>query len=211
MIDYVETEALSRLSSQLAPIAAAPLRLVQRLARNDEIEVAEPLLRASGRLAAADLIEIANTKSQAHLMAIGARSELDEAVTDALVAKGNTTVAMTIAANPGARFSGRGFSKLVARAEVEIGLAEIVAIRSEMSLHHFRALVLGATHTVRQRLMSISDPRLHAKIKRVVNQIAREVERSAAGSDRDYSAAQVVLNPMRGDTPVTSTALGVRT
>jgi uncharacterized protein (DUF2336 family) len=134
------------------------------------------------------------------MIAIGDRSELDEAVTDALVGKGNTTVAITIAANQGARFSDRGFAKLVTRAEVEIGLAEIVAIRSEMLPHHFRQLVSRATDAVRQRLMSMSDPRLHAKIKRVVNQIAREVERTASGSERDYSAAQALMNSMRGDT-----------
>ena len=30
LIDYMDTQALARLSSQLAPIAAAPLRVVQR-------------------------------------------------------------------------------------------------------------------------------------------------------------------------------------
>jgi hypothetical protein len=53
------------------PIDTAPLRVVQRLARHDEIAVAEPLLRESKRLGMIDLIEIANTKSQAHLAAIG--------------------------------------------------------------------------------------------------------------------------------------------
>jgi uncharacterized protein (DUF2336 family) len=199
LIDYMDTQALARLSSQLAPIAAAPLRVVQRLARHDAIEVAEPLLRESKRLRTADLIELANTKSQAHLIAMGTRSELSETVTDAMVARGNAEVALTIAANPGARFSERGFSKLVHRAEVETGLAEIIAVRAEMSAHRFRELVSRATDAVRQRLMSLSDPRLHASIKRVVSQIAREVERAALGAQRDYSAAQTLVNSLRGD------------
>jgi uncharacterized protein (DUF2336 family) len=190
LVDYVETQALARLSSQLAPIANAPLRLVQRLSRHDDIEVSEPLLRESTRLAAADLIEIASTKSQSHLAAIGSRPQLDEAVTDVLVTKGDAAVARIVAGNGGARFSGRGFSTLVTRAEAEVGLAEIVSIRAEMSPRHFRQLLLRASDTVRTRLMAISDPRTHAKIKRTVSQIAREVERAAAAPERDYAAAE---------------------
>ncbi len=202
LIDYVEIQALARLSSQLAPIAAAPLRVVQRLARHDEIAVSDPILRESKRLTTADLVDIANSKSQAHLLAIGSRSELEEAVTDVLVTKGNTDVAKTVAANSGARFSHYGFSNLVTRSEKEVGLAEIVSIRSEMSPHHFRQLVSRATDVVRRRLEVISDPRIHAKIKRIVSQIGRELDRSVVAPDRDYSAAQTLVNSMREDTAV---------
>src|SRR5450432_2820843 len=99
LIVYVETQALAKLSAQLAPIDMAPLRAVQRLARHDEISVSEPLLRESKRLSTIDLVEIANTRSQAHLAAIGGRSEIEEAVTDVLVVKGNEDVARIIAAN----------------------------------------------------------------------------------------------------------------
>src|ERR1700730_18050622 len=50
LIDYVETQALARLSSQLAPISTAPARVVRRLARHDDIVVSGPLLRESKRL-----------------------------------------------------------------------------------------------------------------------------------------------------------------
>jgi uncharacterized protein (DUF2336 family) len=202
LIDYVETQALARLSSQLAPIEMAPSRVVQRLARHDDIVVSEPLLRQSKRLGMADLIEIANTKSQAHLAAIGCRPEIEEAVTDVLVAKGDTEVAKIIAANSGARFSETGFSNLVTRAEKEVGLAEIVSVRSEMSPRHFRQLVTQASDTVRRRLISVSDPRTHSKIKRVITQIARELDRAGASPERDFSAAQDLVNSMREDPPL---------
>jgi uncharacterized protein (DUF2336 family) len=199
LIDYVETQALVRLSSQLASIATAPPGVVGRLARHDDIAVSEPLLRESKRLGTIDLMEIANTKSQAHLAAIGGRSEIEEAVTDVLVAKGNTDVARIVAGNFGARFSETGFSNLVTRAEQEVGLAEIVSIRSEMSPRHFQQLVLRATDTVRRRLMSISDPRMHARIKKVVAEIARKVDRAGAAPVRDYSAAENLVHTIRED------------
>lgn len=197
LVGYVETQALARLSAQLAPINMAPLRIVQRLARHDDIAVSEPLLRESKRLDTTDLIEIANTKSQGHLAAIGSRSEVDEAVTDILVARGNTDVARIVAANSGARFSQASFSSLVVRSEREVGLAEVVVIRSEMKPHHFRQLLVRATDTVRRRLMSVSDPRAHAKIKKVIDQISREIDRAEAPPERDYSAAQELVYSMR--------------
>jgi uncharacterized protein (DUF2336 family) len=196
LIDYVETQALAKLSAQLAPIDMAPLRAVQRLARHDEISVSEPLLRESKRLSTIDLVEIANTKSQAHLAAIGNRSEIEEAVTDVLVVKGNEDVARIVASNAGARFSETGFSNLVTRAETEVGLAEVVSIRSEMAPRHFQQLVLRATDTVRRRLTSISDPRAHAKIKRELAQIAFDIERAAGTPERNYSTAQNIVYSM---------------
>ena len=68
-----------------------------------------------------------------------------------------------------------------------------------MKPHHFRQLLVRATDTVRRRLMSISDPRIHAKIKKVVDQISREIERAGAPPQQDYSAAQKLLGSMRSD------------
>jgi uncharacterized protein (DUF2336 family) len=199
LIDYMEAQALAVLSSQLAPIETAPAGVVRRLARHDDIVVSAPLLRQSTCLDVGDLIEIANTKSQEHLAVIGSRAVVDEAVTDALVARGDSNVARIIAANSGAHFSDGGFSCLVTRAETEVGLAELVAIRAEMSPRHFRQLVTRATETVRRRLMSISDPRTHAKITKVTAQIAREIDRSGSVPDRDFSAAQNLVNSIRDE------------
>jgi uncharacterized protein (DUF2336 family) len=57
--------ALAELSSQLAPAAQAPPSVVRRLARNDEIAIAGPVLAESARLSAEDLVEIAETKRRA--------------------------------------------------------------------------------------------------------------------------------------------------
>jgi uncharacterized protein (DUF2336 family) len=81
----VETRALAELSLELAPVDTAPRRIIGRLARHDEIVVSGPVLTQSNRLQTDDLIEIASTKSQAHLVAIGSRSLIEEAVTDVLV------------------------------------------------------------------------------------------------------------------------------
>src|SRR5450755_2201915 len=76
--------ALAEMSSQLAPIAQAPPSVVRRLAMNDEIAVAGPVLTESARLSTEDLVEIAETKSEQHLLAISGRWWLKEVITDAL-------------------------------------------------------------------------------------------------------------------------------
>src|ERR1700688_2410327 len=65
LIKRIETKALGELSGHLAPID-----VIRQLARNDQIAVAGPVLTQSARLTADDLIEIAGTKSQQHLLAI---------------------------------------------------------------------------------------------------------------------------------------------
>ncbi len=97
--------ALAEISEQLAPIAQAPPSVVRRLAKNDEIVIAGPVLKESARLSEDDLIEIAETKGEPHLLAISARWWLKEVVTDALLARRYPSVSRRIVGNPGARVS----------------------------------------------------------------------------------------------------------
>ena len=87
------------------------------LASDDDITVAGPVLKLAPRLTEADLVDLAKTKSQAHLQAISARKVLGEAVTDVLVRRGDREVARSVADNRGARISETGFFRLVERAE----------------------------------------------------------------------------------------------
>jgi uncharacterized protein (DUF2336 family) len=108
LIQRIESKALAELSTRIAPIDHAPIEVVKRLARHDEISVAGPVLSESPRLTAGDLIEIAKTKGQEHLLAISGRSQLEETVTDVLLVRGNQNVASRLAGNAGARFSEAG-------------------------------------------------------------------------------------------------------
>lgn len=110
--------ALAEMSSQLAPVAQAPPSVIRRLARNNEIAVAGPVLTESPRLSPEDLIEIAETKSEQHLLAISGRWWLKEIVTDALLARRYPAVSRRIVNNPGARVSAAGFAVVIAQAEI---------------------------------------------------------------------------------------------
>src|SRR3981081_2420674 len=61
--------ALAEMSLQLAPVSKAPPSVIRRLAKHDEITVAGPVLTESARLSAEDLVEVAGTKGEQHLLA----------------------------------------------------------------------------------------------------------------------------------------------
>src|SRR5207237_9541040 len=70
LIARVETRARAELSKRLAPVDYAPFEVIEKLASDDEIEVAGEVLTHSSRLGTDALVRIARTKGQDHLMAI---------------------------------------------------------------------------------------------------------------------------------------------
>src|SRR5437660_1052953 len=75
---YIEGKVRAELSARLAPIAGAPEGIVRSLAKDDDIEVAGPVLEQSERLTERDLLEIAKAKGQEHLLKLSGRSQLGE-------------------------------------------------------------------------------------------------------------------------------------
>ena len=88
LVIEIETKARAELSERLSPIRNAPTQLMLKLANDDDIAVAGPVIAQSQRLDEVDLVSIAKTKGQAHLMAISERTGIGEAVTDVLVRRG---------------------------------------------------------------------------------------------------------------------------
>ena len=124
--------ALAEMSEQLAPIAQAPPSVVRRLAHNDEITIAAPVLQESARLGAEDLVEIAQTRGEPHLLAVAGRWWLTEVVTDALLTRHYPSVSRRIVGNPGARVSAGGFAIVLAQAESDPELAVETGIRVDL-------------------------------------------------------------------------------
>jgi uncharacterized protein (DUF2336 family) len=188
LIHRIETKAVAELSSRLAPIHSAPIEVIRQLARHDEITVAGPVLKESPRLSASDLIEVAKTKSQGHLLAISGRNQLEETVTDVLLIHGSHEVASRLAANSGARFSATGFETLVKAGEADPTLAEKIGLRLDLPLRLLRELLLKATEAVRSRLLSLATPENQDEIRRVLGTICSEVSHEVT-APRDFNKA----------------------
>src|SRR6516165_9714681 len=104
----LDAKARIELAHRLAPIGNAPQALVRRLAEDDDIAVAQPILKQSQRLGQSDLVEIAHSKSQAHLLALSKRKGIAEPVTDVLIGRGDRGVLRSLAENLDARLSEAG-------------------------------------------------------------------------------------------------------
>jgi uncharacterized protein (DUF2336 family) len=179
LIKRIEGNALAELSRRLGPINNAPTDVVRSLARHDNIDVAEPVLTQSARLTDKDLIEIASTKTQAHLLAISGRSRIGAEITDVLLQHGDSNVVHRLAENSGASFSEKGFSNLVKHSERDEGLAAKVGLRLDLPLQLFRELLARATEAVRSRLLALAGPDSRAHIQRVLSSIAEDVQHEA--------------------------------
>ncbi|MGC1776735.1 MAG: DUF2336 domain-containing protein [Xanthobacteraceae bacterium] len=195
LIKRIEAKALTELSSRLAPINNAPIQVIQQLARDDDIAVAAPVIAQSQRLSDQDLIEIANSKAQGHLLAIANRSQIAAGVTDALLQRGDQHVFHRLAENSGASFSEHGFTSLVKHSERDERLAEKVGLRLDIPLRLFRELLLRATEAVRSRLLAQASPENRDKIQRVLAAISEDAEHEAGfKSERDLAEAHAQMS-----------------
>lgn len=178
---WMESKALEELSWRLAPVPNAPTRVVQHLARHDDIKVAGPVLSQSKRLSVSDLVEIVGNKGQAHLLAISDRPRLPEAVTDVLLQRGTSEVYCRLAKNTGAVFSAAGLRFLIDRAKTDETLAEKIGQRIDIPRHLLHDLVAKATHAVRIKLLATAPRQIHADIKDLLADISRDVMQQIDG------------------------------
>jgi uncharacterized protein (DUF2336 family) len=153
------------------------------------------MLQQSPRLADADLVDIASSKSQAHLLAISNRAGIAEPITEVLVNRGDRNVVRSVAQNGGARLSERSFSTLVDQAEDDGVLAEKVGMRPDIPVNLFRDLLLRATEVVQQRLLASATPEVRAEIQSVLAKVSGEV--ASKSGPRDYTEARRAVEALR--------------
>lgn len=193
LVVEIEAKALAELARRIAPIPNAPAGVVSALAKNDDIDVAGPVLKQA-KLADPDLMYIAETKSQAHLLALSTRLGISEALSDILVERGDQEVARSIANNRHAQLSDNAFGKLVKRAEQDGVLAEKVGMRTDIPPRLFRQLLMQASEVVQRRLLSKAKPETQAEIRRILAQVTDEVAAKAA--PRNYAAALAAVRAL---------------
>lgn len=176
LIENIENRALAELSGRLAPVENAPRNVIRKLANNDEIAVAGPVLSQSPRLTSGDLVQIVSTKSQDHLLAVSGRNHIEEAVTSALVEHGDQRVLYKLSGNPGAQFSSESMSSLLSKADKDENLLAILGLRADFPLKLLRDLLERASETLRSRLLSSAHPELQSSMQNILQQLTTNVD-----------------------------------
>jgi uncharacterized protein (DUF2336 family) len=188
LAEKIETRARAELARRLASVDNAPLGMARSLANDPSIEVAGPMLSQSNRLTEEDILACANSGGQDRLLAISKRGSISEAVSDALVTRGNSDVVRSVAQNAGARFSTGGFGKLVERSIEDEALALCVGVRKDIPKEHLQSLIVRASEAVSRKLVA-GNPAAAAEVDRVLHGMTgnpREAKRAA----RDYKYAE---------------------
>jgi uncharacterized protein (DUF2336 family) len=189
----MEQQALVELARRLAPIPNPPIVVVTQLAKNDDIDVAGPVLKQSN-IAEPELIRIAESKSQQHLLAIAGRPAVSEALADVIVSRGERDVSRSIATNLAARLSENAFTTLVKRAEQDGVLAERVGARTDIPPWLFRELLMKASEVVQKRLLATAKPETLAEIRKMLAKVTQDV--GAKAGPRSFTAALAMVREM---------------
>jgi uncharacterized protein (DUF2336 family) len=198
LANEIEVAARAQLSERLARFDQAPVNIIHKLAFDDAIEVAGPVLRESKQLETYALVANACTKSQAHMLSISKRETLEERVTDELVKRGDQDVVKSVASNNGAKFSDFGFLNMVQRAEGDSILAEQLGLRKDIPRHVFQQLIAKATDDVRKRLER-ERPDMSRQIQSSVTDLGGELQSKFGPVSRSYFVAKrVVTTQHRG-------------
>jgi hypothetical protein len=191
LADEIEVAARAQLARRLARVDNAPVNIIHKLAFDDSIDVAGPILQESERLEPYALVANACTKSQPHLLAISKRESLEETVTDVLVTRGNQEVVNSVANNSGARFSVSA-SCMIQRAEGDSILAEQLGLRRDIPRHLFQQLIAKASEDVRKRLER-ERPAMIDQIKSTVTDVAGALQSKLGPVSRTYFVAKRVV------------------
>ena len=192
LADEIEVAARARLARRLAAFDRAPRNIIHKLAFDDSIEVAGPVLQQSERIETGALVDNASSKSQSHLLAISKRKSIEATVTDVLVRRGDQEVVNSVANNNGARFSDFGFLHMIQRAEGDSILAERLGLRKDIPRQLFQQLIAKASDDVRQRLQR-ERPAMVEQIQSSVAEVAGELQSKFGPVSRSYFVAKRVL------------------
>jgi uncharacterized protein (DUF2336 family) len=125
-------DGLIELSIKLAPVDNAPSNVARRLASDNDIAIAGPILTQSNALTDEDLAAIVAEKGGSHLKAVIKRDRIGQAVSDLLLERNDRELLYKLAGNNDVRFSEVGIVKLVYAAKTDKALAEIVLGRKDL-------------------------------------------------------------------------------
>jgi uncharacterized protein (DUF2336 family) len=192
LADVIEVAARARLAKCLANTAHAPMNVVKKLAFDDSIDVAGPILQHCERLDAKTLINNIRTKGQSHLLAISKRKSIPSVVTDELVTRGNREVIVSVVANDGACLSEFGFLHTIQRSADDSILLESLGLRKDIPRPMFQQLIAKASAEVRRKLAQ-ERPELTGAIQSSVIEVTGVLQSKFGPATEKYFTAKRVV------------------
>jgi uncharacterized protein (DUF2336 family) len=155
----------------------------------DDIEVAGPILRRSSALSEATLLKIVHEKSQDHLMAVTKRAHVSEALSQALVEKGDDTVVTSLLENDRADISVDTYGRIAGRAENSTALQAPLVRRRNVPPELLNTIYLKAEIGLKREILAKLDSIPADEMERAFARSRARVT-NAYGRPEDFRAAQ---------------------
>ncbi len=141
----VRAQIARLIASNLSPFS----RSAQRFAM-DDIEVARPILEHSDVLSEDTLLRVVEQKSQDHMMAVTRRKRISEAVSHALVERGDDAVVTSLLTNEKAEIGATAYDIVAKRAETSTALQAPLVRRSGVPLELLNDLYMKVEADLRR-------------------------------------------------------------
>jgi len=184
----VEMALRSRLADRLSHDPSAPRELIVMLA-NDDIAVAQPILRDNPGLCDIDLIDIVRRRSQRHQIAIAVRDNIGESVSQALVDTGRREVIGALLGNTTAKISDALMSELVAFSEHDQDVHLPLLRRRELTADMATRMYAWVSMALRQHIQQSFDVD--------AERLDRALKASVKDSAGDHAIATPADDPRR--------------
>jgi uncharacterized protein (DUF2336 family) len=192
LIHDVEMSVRRELADRMAGEFDCPPELVMALA-NDTIEVAHNILLNSSVLQDLELIEIVQHQTFEHQVAIAARKEVSEAVSDALVETQNPNVIVTLIENEGAKLSDNTLEYLVDQSKTTEAYQRPLLDRPELNQHLAKRMYWWVSAALRQHIVAnykIDPTELDQKIESTIKDLLDDRDVSDNVGEIDMKSIQ---------------------
>ena len=169
----IASDYSTQVRAQIARLIASSLspfsRSAQRFAM-DDIEVARPILEHSEALTEDTLLRVVNQKSQDHMMAVTRRRRISEAVSHALVERGDDAVVTSLLTNQRAEIGTEAYGMVAKRAETSPVLQAPLVRRSGVPIELLNHLYMKVEADLRREIVgkfeSVPPEELEAAFRR---------------------------------------------
>jgi uncharacterized protein (DUF2336 family) len=192
----MEEAVRAELAGRVADAAAPPRRLLRTLAA-DSFAIAEPVLTRSPALTEDDLLSVARTRGQDHLRAISRRVVVPEAVSDAIVERGDDHTLGVLLRNDGAALSRAAHEAAVDRASVNPDLHAAVVDRQSLPADLLNEMYFVVEARLRDRILEKNAEMDPAKLEAALAKGRQRVATRDGSLPADYAEAEAAVRAMK--------------
>jgi len=156
ILERIGADDRAEASAQFSTMIKIPESLAHRLATDEDIKVAAPMVENYRGLSERTLLAVARNGSQEHLRSIISRPVVSPSVSDIVVERGDKKTVRKIAAHHGAQFSRLGMRTMARKSARDIELQALLVDRPDLSLEAVGILLPMVSRKLAARLQDRS-------------------------------------------------------